>query len=146
MYQPLQFASLVVSVQDLVHNQNLDCLRFLTGTSSTVTSIPYLMSSAIVSISRSIRLRAANFHQSESGTPDSIYGSLSLSWSKRIRMLLRQHLTFSFILKFASTRSYSLTIFGTKEGYYVCPVDAGVEALLNQNCNGSTLFNTIMYF
>ena len=105
------------------------------------------MSSAIVSTSRSIRLRAANVHQSESGTPGSISGSLILSWSKRIRMFLGQHLTFSFILKFASTRSYSLTIFGTNEGYFVCPVDAGVEeALLNQNCNGSTNFNTNMYF
>ena len=74
------------------------------GTSSTVTSSPALLSSAIVSISWSIRLKAANFQQSESGTSDSISGSL-ISRSKRIRMLLGQHLTSSFILKFASTRS-----------------------------------------
>ena len=75
------------------------------GTSSTVTSSPSLMSSAIVSISWSIRLKAANVQQSESGTSDSISGYLSVSRSKRIRMLLGQHLTSGFILKFASTRS-----------------------------------------
>ena len=42
---------------------------------STVTSSPSLMSSAIVYISRSIRLKAGYFQQSESGTPDSISGT-----------------------------------------------------------------------
>ncbi len=57
----LQFSSLVAYVQHFAHNQNLDFLRFLPGTYSTVTSSPYLMLLAIMSISRSIRLRAANF-------------------------------------------------------------------------------------
>ena len=84
------------SNQHFVHNHTLDFLLFLPGTSSTVTS---LMSLAILSISRSIRLRAQQtFHQSESGTPDSISGSLCLSRSKRFRILLGQHLTFNFIL------------------------------------------------
>ena len=83
----------------------------ITSVSSTVplqllpVLSPSLMSSAIVSISRSTRIKAVNFQQSESGTPDSISGSLSVSRSKRIRMLLGQHLTSSFILKLASTRS-----------------------------------------
>ena len=47
-----------------------------------------LLPVAIVYISRSIRLKAANVHQSESGTPDQSAGSLSLSRSKQIRMIL----------------------------------------------------------
>ena len=34
VFQPLQFSSLVVYVQHLVHNQNVDYLRFIHGTSS----------------------------------------------------------------------------------------------------------------
>ena len=76
------------------------------------------------------------FHQSESGTPD----------SKWILVFLGQHLTFSFILTFSSTRSWSLAIFGSREEYYVWIVDAGFEALLNQDCNGCTHCITRWYF
>ena len=37
-------------------------------------------------------------------------------------------------------------IFGTREGYYVCHVDAGFKVLLNQDCNGRNHCNTIGYF
>ena len=57
---PLQFLSIFAYVQNFVHNPNLDFL-FPPGTSSTVTSSPSLMSLSIVSLLKSIRLRAANF-------------------------------------------------------------------------------------
>ena len=126
-------------------HSNLDFLRFLPGNSSTVISSPSLMALAIVSISRSIILTAANVTNLNLEHLIAISGSLSLSRSKLIRMLLGQHLTFSFILKFTSTRSESIATFGTREGYYVCPADDEVESLLNQDCNGRTHCNTIWY-
>ena len=63
------------------------------------------MSLAIVSIPRSIRLRAANFPPIWVWNTWLNFWFLKFIQVKRIPMLLGQHSTFSFILKFASTMS-----------------------------------------